>query len=88
MTDKIVVGGDGLIGKKHYHRLRASGQRVKYTTQNRSRNNPDSVLLDLATYAGISDLNTCERGPRSTRKIKFNFTHTNPRRPSFLTATG
>jgi dTDP-4-dehydrorhamnose reductase len=84
MADIIVVGGDGLIGRALFHRLKSMGKPVKYTSRNKSKKSPDCIYLDLAesidinevpqtvfVCAGISNLSQCEKDPSGTRSINI-----------------
>ena len=82
MADILVVGGDGLIGKALFSRLKSVRMLVKYTSRSMRKKNPDCVYLDLAKSididevpqtvfmcVGISDLRQCERDPIGTRIV-------------------
>lgn len=87
MTGALIVGGDSLIGRALFKRLKLSGVPVRYTSRKEKDKGPDRIYLDLANpaqigyvpetvymCAGITGLGRCEMDPGGTRLINVDST--------------
>lgn len=87
MTGILIVGGDSLIGRALFKRLKLIGVPVRYTSRKEKDKGPDRIYLDLASpvqigyvpdtvyvCAGVTGLGQCEMDPGGTRIINVDST--------------
>ncbi len=85
--DRLVVGGDSLIGRAMVNRLKSMGVPVQYTSRRTASGSANYVYLDLVQSptinltpavvyfcAGVTDLKLCEKFPLDTRRINVDAT--------------